>query len=100
MHPLRNEAWVSNQRKKAAIDIAIRLYYDTLQYWYVKDFVAYYTWVEEVWWREEGWRQMVARVQAQVYEEERRRLSRFRRNRTTRAMEYAAWWQRAGRPMQ
>ena len=99
MNQLSNEAWIANQRKKKAIGIALQLYFDTLQYWYVQDFFAWRAWIEEVW-KEEWWRRTVAHIQAHVHADERARLCRLRRNRTTRALRYAAWWERAGRPMQ
>ena len=88
MSQLSNEEWVINQRKKVAVDIAIRLYADTLEYWYVKDFFA---WLEEqeaarrAYWAGDGWKLRVVQAQAAVYSDERKRLSKLRRNKTKRA---------------
>ena len=60
----------ANERKKRAIELTLFLYYDTLQIWWIRDYLA---WCDEwrSWWAGEGWLQYVQQIQEQVQAEER-----------------------------
>ena len=70
--------------KIRAIEITLLLYYDTLQLWYIRDYLA---WMDEQdkkkreYWNGEGWVFRVEQVQEVVYAEERDRLRRKRKAR-------------------
>ena len=61
----------ANDRKKRAIDLTLYLYYDTLQFWWIRDYLE---WCDQwqAWWAGEGWVRYVQQIQEQVQVEERR----------------------------
>ena len=59
-----------NEVKKRAVQLTLELYYDSLQLWYIKDYLAWRAEVDE-WKNTEGWKRIVAKIQEEVWEEER-----------------------------
>ena len=71
----------ANETKKRVVALAITLYYDTLQVWWIRDYLE---WCDEQdrkrreWWAGEGWTRRVQQIQEEVYADELERKQRIK----------------------
>ena len=87
MH-LEGEERRINEVKKRAIQLTLDLYYDSLQIWYIREYLQWRHEVDKWNNSQEKWMLVVKKIQEEVWEEERickiERRRRYRENRRRR----------------